>query len=449
MKKVIIKFLDGKLIQLRATLLKDISKEQYGILLAKKHTFDDLVVFTVQDFIFSNDATKNTIASISLDNSMRVKALEELSNRIDVDSIIDVHTHPFAVSHTQFSSVDDMDEIKMTRYINDEKINIGYASIVFCQEGVQARYWEYKKNKAVYYPAQIKTQLQEENIVQKNIKINNKNKEIFDRSILALGIDSLSKIMDDQVITIVGVGGIGSIIAEHLVHMGFQHINLIDFDKVEFSNLNRLVGAKYTDAIEGNNKVDVVKRHITEINPKIVVNAYNSSIVDGNFDKLIATSDFIFMTTDNYFSCVNLQILCEKYYTPFISAATNILVEDGKISDMRGEIILVRIGNGFCLECINRIDKMELQYETATDEQKRQLVQKGYVKGMDVHAPAVKTLNSYVATKAVDVLVNQYTRRQKDEYIIVMTNNETLEFYEDLDAIKNKTEKCGICGGNN
>lgn len=36
-----------------------------------------------------------------------------------------------------------------------------------------------------------------------------------------------------QHISVVGVGGIGSIIAEHLVHMGFSHINLIDFDTLE------------------------------------------------------------------------------------------------------------------------------------------------------------------------------------------------------------------------
>jgi molybdopterin/thiamine biosynthesis adenylyltransferase len=153
------------------------------------------------------------------------------------------------------------------------------------------------------------------------------------------------------------------------------------------------------------------------------------------------------MTTDNYFSCVILEELCHRYYTPFISAANNIHVENGKIQDMRGEIILVRIGNGFCLNCIGKIDKIELQYETSNDEQKRQLVQKGYVKGMDVHAPAVKTLNCYVATKAVDVLINQYTRRQKDEFLIIMTNNEQLEFYEDTEAIAHRDTNCIICGG--
>ncbi len=69
--------------------------------------------------------------------------------------------------------------------------------------------------------------------------------------------------MHDQVISIVGVGGLGSIIAEHLIHMGFHEINLIDPDVLEVSNLNRVVGAYYEDAQQKRYKVDVVKRHLT------------------------------------------------------------------------------------------------------------------------------------------------------------------------------------------
>jgi molybdopterin-synthase adenylyltransferase len=80
-------------------------------------------------------------------------------------------------------------------------------------------------------------------------------------------------IMHDQVISIVGVGGLGSVVAEHLIHMGFHEINLIDPDVLEVSNLNRVVGAYYEDAQQKRYKVDVVKRHLTRINPKATVRA--------------------------------------------------------------------------------------------------------------------------------------------------------------------------------
>ena len=154
------------------------------------------------------------------------------------------------------------------------------------------------------------------------------------------------------------------------------------------------------------------------------------------------------MTTDNYSSCVHVQDLAFKYYVPFISAATNIVVENNRITDIRGEVILVRIGDHLCLNCLGKIDKKELIYETHPDPQIREaMVQKGYVRGHEVKDPAVKTLNSMVSTIATDVLINQYTERQKDQFVIEFENNDFPIIYEDVDCIKKRNLKCHICGG--
>jgi len=58
--------------------------------------------------------------------------------------------------------------------------------------------------------------------------------------------------------------------------MGFHEINLIDPDVLEMSNLNRVVGAYYEDAQQKRYKVDVVKRHLTNINPKAPVLSFTS-----------------------------------------------------------------------------------------------------------------------------------------------------------------------------
>ncbi len=79
---------------------------------------------------------------------------------------------------------------------------------------------------------------------------------MFQRSASVLGLEVLRTLMHDQTISIVGVGGLGSIIAEHLIHMGFQALNLIDPDVLELSNLNRVVGAYYEDAQQQRAKVD-------------------------------------------------------------------------------------------------------------------------------------------------------------------------------------------------
>lgn len=59
---------------------------------------------------------------------------------------------------------------------------------------------------------------------------------------------------------VVGLGSVGSIVAEGLSRTGVQHITLIDHDKIEQRNLDRTLGAYADDARDGTAKVDVSRR---------------------------------------------------------------------------------------------------------------------------------------------------------------------------------------------
>lgn len=451
-----IKFENQKLNELRSKILKDLSKEYYAVLYGKTHKLSDTErIITVKDIVYCDMRYNDqTIVSINIDSEFRAKCLSEIDERLDVDTIIDVHTHPFSGGFPHFSGVDTDDEYNMKSYLMSKGNDIHYASIVFSRDMYDARVWVSENGKIQQKKAIIKTQKVSENIPTYGKKrgVNDEagQLEMFNRSILALGVETIKSMMYDQSITIVGVGGVGSIIAENLIHMGFQRINLVDFDVVEMSNLNRLVGATYEDAKRKLPKVDVIARHLRSINPRASVRTYCKSVFDKDVENVIALSDWIFLTTDNYSSCVHVQELAFEYYVPFISAATNIVVEDNKITDMRGEVLLIRIGDRMCLNCLGKIDKKELIYETHPDPKIReQMVQKGYVRGADVKDPAVKTLNSMVSTIATDVLINQYTERQKDQFVIEFENNLAPVIYEDVDCVKKRTLSCHICGGHN
>ena len=66
------------------------------------------------------------------------------------------------------------------------------------------------------------------------------NKDIFNRSIGLLGEDNF-KLIQDKVIAIFGLGGVGGTALEALARTGFKNFILIDFDKVYPSNLNRQI----------------------------------------------------------------------------------------------------------------------------------------------------------------------------------------------------------------
>ena len=151
--------------------------------------------------------------------------------------------------------------------------------------------------------------------------------------------------MHGQVISVIGVGGLGSVIAEHLVHMGFQTINLIDPDILEMSNLNRVVGAYYEDAQQKRLKVEVVKRHLISINPQATVRAYSRDIHDQELESVLALSDWMIVATDNHASRLRVQELSITYFVPLLSVGVNITVKGNKVEDMSGEVITARVGD--------------------------------------------------------------------------------------------------------
>ena len=273
-----------------ARLLADSSREYYACLLGKKQIIDELCIITVDDIYFADSQyyRNQSVAALRVSGEFLRERLLELDRRIDVDTMIDVHTHPFSESNVWFSGTDDRDEINFVKYLHDQGAeNIFYASIVLSQTDYKARYWQMDKSGRVYQtPALIKTQKigesipsSDEKFRRKVVSSNESVDEMFNRSVLAPGLDNMRRITSDQIISVVGVGGIGSIIAEHLIHMGFRYLNLIDFDTLEISNLNRIVAANYEDAVKHKVKVEAIRDNLLKINPKAKIKSFNN-----NFD---------------------------------------------------------------------------------------------------------------------------------------------------------------------
>ena len=453
-----IKFKHGELDSLRAKLLKDLSREHFAVLLGKTQKINGNTIITVVDALFpaQSDYNQQSVAFLRIKKDFIHKALVELTSRYDVDTIIDVHTHPFTPADVSFSATDNGDERTFFRFLQDKFAGINYASIVFSQRRYSARVWTLSSGSIVARSALLKTQTSPENIASADFREDTDERYektavtasdgFFNRSALVLGLDVMRTIMHDQVISIVGVGGLGSIVAEHLIHMGFHTINLIDPDVLEVSNLNRVVGAYYEDAQQKCSKVAVVKRHLTHINPKATVLAYKKDVHDKEMEQVLALSDWMIVATDNHSSRLRVQQLSVQYFVPLLSVGVNITVKDGKIEDMSGEVITSRIGDYLCLNCLNRINPIKVASERHPDSTIRDaLVKRGYVTGMDVKEPAVKTLNTYLATMTVDALINQYTAASRHVPILVYENNGHMSIYEDKESVQLRNKHCFLC----
>ena len=114
---------------------------------------------------------------------------------------------------------------------------------------------------------------------------------------------------------------------------------------------------------------------------------------------------------------------------------------------MSGEVITARSGDGFCLNCLGRINPTAVAAEEHQGEFiGAELVRKGYVAGRDVKEPAVKTLNSIVGAMTVDILLNQYTQRQPHVPIFVYENNGQPTMYPENESLESRNSECFVCG---
>lgn len=119
---------------------------------------------------------------------------------------------------------------------------------------------------------------------------------MFERLIGLIGEEKLKEIEEKRVL-LIGVGGVGSYALEALVRNGFRHITIVDFDKIELSNLNRQLITTSTNI--GNYKVFEAEKRALLINPNIKINAINKilnkenikSILDDDFDYIIDACD--------------------------------------------------------------------------------------------------------------------------------------------------------------
>ena len=135
------------------------------------------------------------------------------------------------------------------------------------------------------------------------------------RITLLFGKDTVNKLQKSTVM-VVGCGAVGSFAIEALARSGIGHIIVIDFDKVEESNINRQLYA--LDSTIGKTKVEVARARIHDINPDITADAFEL-FFDEKTD-LDIKPDFVIDAIDSVQSKIALYKWCLKNKIPFVSS---------------------------------------------------------------------------------------------------------------------------------
>lgn len=138
----------------------------------------------------------------------------------------------------------------------------------------------------------------------------------FSRTQLIFGKEAMEKLFKARV-AIFGIGGVGSYSAEALARSGVGTLDLIDDDKVCLTNINRQLFA--TRKTIGKYKVDVAKKRLEEINPKIIVNTYKTFYMPETSDQFdFSQYDYVIDAIDTVKGKIELVIKTNESGTPII-----------------------------------------------------------------------------------------------------------------------------------
>ena len=150
--------------------------------------------------------------------------------------------------------------------------------------------------------------------------MNLKDFKRFEKQIILkkIGISGQKKILNSKVL-IVGIGGLGCPLLTYLAASGVGRIGIVDYDKVEISNLNRQTLFAQSDV--GKFKVNQAKKNIKKINSKIKILTFNIKLNETNIKKVFKDFDIICDGTDNYETRYLINDECKRSKKILISAA--------------------------------------------------------------------------------------------------------------------------------
>lgn len=254
---------------------------------------------------------------------------------------------------------------------------------------------------------------------------------------------------------IIGVSGTGSIVAEQLARLGIGKLILIDFDKIEARNLNRIVNATSADVAAGRFKVDVLADAIRQYRSDCDIRTVRGSIASAEAVLAAADADYLFCCVDSVEGRHIADRLAAYVTMPLFDVGVSIPTfrtpagEIG-IADVCGRIDYVFPGGSTLLER-GVYDSKSLAAEylvrAAPDVHRRQVAE-GYLKGVREQAPDVISVNMRAAATMVSEFLarvfpfRQFPNAERARTLFMLGDGEEEYFSEAAFASARPFEIC-------
>ena len=190
-------------------------------------------------------------------------------------------------------------------------------------------------------------------------------------------------------IGVIGYGGGGSHMGQQLAHIGFENVFVFDDDNFEESNINRLIGARYTDIKRKTKKTEIAERTIKDILPTANVTKIQKKWQEE--PEKLHRCDVVVGCLDSFIERQQLETETRRYLIPLIDIGMDIYKVKGSFS-ISGQIIL-SLSGCFCMKCCGFMTEEKLAIEAS---------KYGNVGGN----PQVVWSNGVLASNAIGIMVD-------------------------------------------
>jgi len=159
-----------------------------------------------------------------------------------------------------------------------------------------------------------------------------------------LGPEGQARLRSARVL-VVGVGALGSSLAEMMARAGVGELTIVDRDFVEESNLHRQSLFEEADAAAGLPKAVAAEAKLRRINSEVAVRGLVADVATDNVAALVEAADLVLDGTDNFETRFLLNDACLSLRVPWIY---------GACVGSYGLALAVRPGLSPCLRCVLR-----------------------------------------------------------------------------------------------
>lgn len=239
----------------------------------------------------------------------------------------------------------------------------------------------------------------------------------FDRQARLFG-DRGQRLLAVSKVGVIGAGGVGSLVIQMLARLGVGHLVVADPERINITNLPRIVGAKRNDARVwlttqdrpewlrhvgqrlSSSKVRIARRVSRCANSTVKFEALTGDFVDSHVASAFCDCDFLFLAADSMQARLVFNAVVHQYLIPGVQMGSKIPVNsaNGQVGDVFAACRPVFPDHG-CLWCNGVISAARLQSEAASGQERKAWA---YVDEPEIAAPSVITLNAISAAEAVN-----------------------------------------------